>query len=150
MKKISILISKIFDIKIGIPENTINCILPLIYESKKTYHIFGDIKSLKKVWGYGTTFQHNGKTIKMIDISTSWEIKRGLHRFKYIIVCDNIAIRVDDIINIKNFFFKEIYAFPLYLQKLLGLEYIWAIALDKKETIYLVDPKMLNCDRREV
>ncbi len=146
MREIKLVVSRILDIFLGVPEDAVNLILPVTYESKKSHYTFMEIKNLKRVWGYGESFQYEGKNIKIIDLSTSWKHEKGFHKFKYVVVCDKIAIRVDDVMDIKGFFFKDIYAFPFYLQRLLGLEYIWGIAIDNGKPIYLIDPKILKCN----
>ncbi len=146
MKEISLVVAKIFDVFIGIPKDSVNIVLPLTYESKRATYTFTEIKNLKRVWGYGVSFKHEGKDIKILDLSAFYRSSGDFHKFKYVIVCNKIAIRVDDIIDIENYFFRDIYLFPLYLQRVLNLEYIWGIVINAGDPIYLIDPKILKCD----
>ncbi len=144
MKEISVVVTRISEILIGFPQESIEAILPITYDTKRSLSVYMKTKNVKKVWGYATSFQYEGKNIKIIDLSLLWKLDTGFHKFKYVLVCNGWAIRVDDIIEIEDLYFKELYLFPLYLQKLLNLKYIWGIARKKRNCVYLIDPVLFK------
>ncbi len=150
MKEIDILIAKILDILIGIPQKDIEIVLPIIYDTKMSFSVYMETKNIQKVWGYSTSFQYQGKIVKIIDLSLIWGIGKGIHKFKYILACKGIAIKVDDIVKIETFSLGDLYLFPSYLQRILNFKYIWGIAKKEKDYIYLMDPEIFKKEMGEV
>ncbi len=146
MKEINVLIVEISGVLVGIPQEDVEVVLPLVYDMKKTMNIYGSSKVITKVWGFATSFLYEGRNIKIIDISLPWNRKRSILKFKYLILINNknIGIKVDSIIDIERFSVKEIYLFPIYLQKLLHLDYLWGVVMYKKGIMYLIDSGVLK------
>ncbi len=144
MKTARIFIVKIFEIFLGFLEEDVNYVFPIYYDMRKSFLKVGDAKYIERVWGFASVFSFRGKDIKITDLSALWNLNKEFHKFKYLLIFDDYGIRLDDLIDIREFSLEDIYIFPKYLQKLLKLEYIWGTLRMKKSVVYLIDPEILK------
>ncbi|HID16564.1 MAG TPA: hypothetical protein EYP16_07185 [Candidatus Atribacteria bacterium] len=152
MKTIKLIIARIKNFYIGIPYKGIKNILPVTYKMQKSHVIHTkhmNLQTLSKVWGFSDTFRYRGKILKIVDFLRIWKIDRGIHIYRYAIISENFVIKVDDVLDINDFYVKNIVLFPLYLQKINDMEYVWGILKDVNRIIYLLDISLLEPNKEE-